>query len=403
MEGHQQGGSDREEDAGERGREGGLALGPTRQPDGGAGRPGHDRLKGLDATQVFCQGVGAHVAPLGVQVHGHRDHRGDAAAEGAVHAVSGGRRVPEDRSLDLVGAGSLEGAGAGQDLVERDAEAIDVRSRVHRPAALLDLLGSHVLRRPEPLAGAGQGLVLGAGGEAEVEHHGLAVRADHEVARLHVPVDDSQLVGGVQRQRDAFKEAQHPVNLGPGLGGDREDRGVLHARGADLGGQVRPRDEAHGDEGLLAVEVGIEDLGDGVVVDAREDLGLALEPSATGLGDESTLQELQRDAATQAVVHGFVDHPLPTLTQRAHDPKSTDSLAVDLARGALGLVVGGRSPAQVLRGDLGLRLRVALEVEAERAVRTRNHVVLEVLDEVQNGGIDGFFVFFQGRLALDPP
>jgi len=84
----------------------------------------------------------------------------------------------------------------------------------------------------------------------------------------------------------------------------------------------------------------------------------------------------------------------------AHDPVAPDPLAVRLVGLALGFLVRRRASTQELPGDLGLGFGVALEIEPEGAVRPLGHVVLEVLDEVQNGGVDDLFGVFQGQQAL---
>ena len=169
------------------------------------------------------------------------------------------------------------------------------------------------------------------------------------------------------------------------------------SRAADLRRQVRARHEPHGDVGLVPLEVGVEHLGDAVVVDASEDLGLPLEPSPAGLRDQAALEELEGDPAPEALVHGLENHALAALSERAHEAEASDPLPVEGRGGARRLLARGRPPPQELRGDLGLGLGVPLEVEAERSLHPLGHVVLEVLDEVQDRGVEVLFEVFQGR------
>src|SRR5207249_522783 len=86
-----------------------------------------------------------------------------------------------------------EGALPRQRLVERGAEAEDVRCRGHGPGAAL--LGGHVWRGPHRSA---QTSGSGATRDAEVEEHGAAAH-DDDVGRLDVEVDEAPLVGVHQR------------------------------------------------------------------------------------------------------------------------------------------------------------------------------------------------------------
>jgi len=95
------------------------------------------------------------------------------------------------------GRSAAEGHLAGEQLEQGDAEAVLVAGGDGLAAPLLR---RHIGRRAHRDADLRQLLArLEAGGEAEVHEHGLAVVAEHDVARLDVAVDDPFLVRVRQR------------------------------------------------------------------------------------------------------------------------------------------------------------------------------------------------------------
>ena len=119
------------------------------------------------------------------------------------------------------------GALAGQEAVEGGAEAVDVAGRAEPVERPRGLLGAHVGRRAErpsraasrrePLAEEGDAArspALGAGsaradglGQAPVDDQGLAVLAEHDVARLEVAVEHAPAVGVGDRVADVEEPA----------------------------------------------------------------------------------------------------------------------------------------------------------------------------------------------------
>jgi len=116
---------------------------------------------------------------------GHpRGHRGP----GPRHPRHFRRQVLAHHRLDV---GSCEGRVPGQHLVEDAGQGVLVAPAVHRsfPA---DLLRAHVGRSAQGHPRPGESRFVGAGfglGDAEVRQEGVA-RLQHDVGRLHVPVDD---------------------------------------------------------------------------------------------------------------------------------------------------------------------------------------------------------------------
>ena len=123
---------------------------------------------------------------------------------------------------------TARGSPAGEELEETGAEAVDVGPRIQRLPA--NLLRAHVPgrpgrpRRPPLLEGAG---------EPPVGHHGVPERADHDVPRLEIPMEDPP-----------------PVCVGDGLGRiDEVPHEAQALAGCRLAHDLReraPGEEAHG-------------------------------------------------------------------------------------------------------------------------------------------------------------
>ena len=109
---------------------------------------------------------------------------------------------------------SFERRGAGQELVEQDAQRIDVGARVDVEVVELGLLGRHVERCAEHhLMGGVQRLfgqrLMHRLGQAEVDHLGdrlVVIRRDQDVRGLQVAVDDAFLVSVLKRGADLDEE-----------------------------------------------------------------------------------------------------------------------------------------------------------------------------------------------------
>ena len=89
------------------------------------------------------------------------------------------------------------GVDAGEHLVEHDAEREDVGAVVERLSR--DLLGRHVARRAQQHARGRLHVRVAQPRDAEVHDLHAAVGEHHDVAGLHVAVDDAALVGRRER------------------------------------------------------------------------------------------------------------------------------------------------------------------------------------------------------------
>ena len=233
---------------------------------------------------------------------------------GLVRRLAGGRRLAGRLTIDLgdrgarpdrlgfaddaddVGgraAGQAIRQPAGEQLVEQDAERVDVRRRGHRLAA--DLLRARVFRRHQLQPRRGRRERLPAElrvqqlGDAEVEELGRAVGHHQHVGRLDVAVDDQVLVRVLDGGADLPKEPQPGRSVEPvrvAVVDDRLPLDVLHR-------EVRP---------AVRRAAAIEEAGDERMLEAGQDLPLVTEPPHDAVGVHPALEHLDRDALLERVV-----------------------------------------------------------------------------------------------------
>ena len=98
---------------------------------------------------------------------------------------------------------AVERALAGEELVEDEAERVDVAAR--RDLAAGELLGRHVGRR------AGADRFTGDAGEAEVGDADLAAAVEHDVRRLEIAMDDAALVRGGESGADLPRDLERAI------------------------------------------------------------------------------------------------------------------------------------------------------------------------------------------------
>jgi hypothetical protein len=225
---------------------------------------------------------------------------------------------------------ALEGLLAGQDLVEDDAEREDVGAVVD--VAGLDLLGSHVVRRPQQLSLHRQ--VRGVEpGDAEVGDLDLVVGGDQDVRRLDVAMDHAPRVGVVE----GLGDLRHQI-------ADESRREGLGALQQLL--EVGPLDVLHGDE-ADAVGAFVDHVVDGDDVRVREDAG-ALRFAHEAAAKLRQLVVLGREAGAKGLQrHQAADQRIARQVDDAHGPLADlleDLVAAELlgfGRGHRGLEEGG--------------------------------------------------------------
>ena len=244
-----------------------------------------------------------------------------------------------------------------QQLVEQDAEGVDVGGGGDDGAA--QLLRSGIVRRQRPLPlggdGGALGLVLEQLGDPEVEQLDHAVGADQDVARLDVAVHDQVAVGMRHRGQDVVEQREAPFDVeaalvavaGDGLPGDE----VEH--------QVRLPGRRH---------AGVDEARDVRVRQSRQDGAFALEPLAAGVAQHRPVQQLDGDEAADALVGA--PRP-PHAAAAALAEERLDHVAADhgaLERRRLGGRQLGDDAQRRLVEEMPLVGRVPLLQEADQAV-----------------------------------
>lgn len=205
-----------------------------------------------------------------------------------------------------------EGQPAGHHLVDGEAEGIDVGGRAGRGP--LDDLGREV--------GDGAKEVLGLSwreravdrlGHSKVGDLRDAGFVDDDVFGLDVAVDDTLLVGVLQRRRYLYAVAD---GLGFGhspLGFEELAQGIaVHV--------------FHDDEAAAFVDARIEHRDDVGMLKPGDDAGLAIEGSdgaGIGFGAERLAKELDRDPAAEALVLGEPDFGHAAGTKQAFEAVSS--------------------------------------------------------------------------------
>ena len=132
-------------------------------------------------------------------------------------------------------------------------------------------------------------------GEAEVEHLHRAVASDLDVGRLEVPVDDAEVMGGLDACGDLLRDAQRLVERYRPLDEAIREGRPLHQL-EDEGGDAAGCFEA-------------VDAPDVRMVEGRERSRLAFESGDTRrIGDERVRQDLEGDVTSK-----------PRVTRAIHD------------------------------------------------------------------------------------
>ena len=241
------------------------------------------------------------------------EHRPDGLRNRPCHTARQGRLLGEMLGHDGMDGRAGERRHAGQHLVHHARQRVEIGARVE-VAGAARLLGTHVRRRADDDAGAGElrRLRVGRPRDPEVRHQRAAVRREQDVLRLHVPVDHPVLVGVVQAARHVARDAErvfprkrtHPAQPLPQRlaldvrHGEPEDR-IAGRGGGDL---ARVVDRDH----MRMLQPGGEH-------------DLAEEPVAAERGRQLRAQHLERDRAVVAEVPREPDGGHATVPELALD------------------------------------------------------------------------------------
>ena len=248
-----------------------------------------------EARGAGLDGFAAEEAP---QVAGQGGRRGVAQPRVGIGAFAHDAvQVPGHRpALLRWRAGPASGIRSlGRPAMEREVEGAaqgeHVGGRADPPALAPDLLGGHVGGGAVDPQRGGEGGAAQFHGQPEVADIGrpaaLRVRVQEDVGGFEVPVDEHQLMGGL----DAFG------HLG------QEAHNLLHAQSPAGVGQGRAPHQLHGDPGGAFAAVHIEDLADVGVDQPALEAGFVHEPDQAAR--VHLPQHLQGDGPAQDHVPGF--------------------------------------------------------------------------------------------------
>ena len=112
---------------------------------------------------------------------------------------------------------AIEGPREGRDLVERDAERIQIAAPVRTITIAARLLRRHVLEGPDDPLGRRPAPGEKIADQTEVDQPGLAALIDDDVPGLDVPMHDALRVQVIEGARDLFHDfdrAIHPRRFG---------------------------------------------------------------------------------------------------------------------------------------------------------------------------------------------
>ena len=263
-----------------------------------------DGLAVEETIQILGQVARRVVAPGGIFLQALGDQGLQVLGEVGDDLAERLRLLQDELEEDTGEVQILERRDARQELVEDDAQTVDIRPPVE--GLPLGLLGREVGRGAADHPGPRQpGLPL-FHSEAEVDDEGMElarfVPGQEDVGGFQVAVDEAGPVGGVDRSRDVADEPQL----------DRERQ-----RLAQLA-QVLPVDVLHGDERPPLDFAHLVDLADVGVGDAGLGPGLAEETLCPVV--VVAVQELERHVAVEGGVEGLEDRAHPAFAEEQLDP-----------------------------------------------------------------------------------
>ena len=268
---------------------------------------GRDRDAPVDAAEIGFHLLRCLVA-LG-RVLGecaHDDHVEVARNVGALRR----RRFGHGREVlhrDLDGRVAAERDDAGEQLVEHDADGVQVRRLVDRRA--LGLFRGEVLGGPDDRAGF-RHLARARARDPEVGHLQASLGIDEHVVRLDVAMDDAVPVREPERGEDLAGVVDRELDRRGPAGDDQLlERATVEVLHRDVVGAL----------GLASVV----DRNDVRMREARRVLGLAAEALDELLvAGVALVQDLDRDATAEHLVFGEID-----VRHAAHAELALDAVA----------------------------------------------------------------------------
>ena len=215
----------------------GLRRAPAPGALGHADPPGANGTVFDESLQVGRHLAGGGIAVVRIAGDGLEDDRLQVAGNLGAELPRFGRVGPGDLPDQGSGVRFVVGGAAGQHLVQRQPQPVDVAADV---GVALELLGGHVSQRAADVAGAGH---VGGGrglGEAEVGDLHSPVSFDEQVGRLDVAMHGALAVGVVKRA------GRLPSHVGsgrpePSTPSGRPPAEEPPAQGLDGSGPGRPR------------------------------------------------------------------------------------------------------------------------------------------------------------------
>ena len=164
------------------------------QPAGGGG----DRLAFEVEAKVGGELGGARVAPAPFLLEAFGDDRANLPVDVAIPARQRlrGRGADELGDFEARQVGDRVGQAAGEQLLENDAEGVDIGADIDGGGSVFDLLRAHVHEGARDVTGFGvkrarhgRAVLLATG--VEIDHLRVAFGIDEDVSRLDVAVQDA--------------------------------------------------------------------------------------------------------------------------------------------------------------------------------------------------------------------
>ncbi len=190
---------------------------------------------------------------------------------------------------------ALERRPPRQHLVKDGAQRVDVGEGPDLPGAAAGLLRCHVAGRADQVARLRPaGRVVQVLGQAEVGDLGRAVGGEQDVGRLQIPVDDTALVGAMDR---AGQKGRSPGGVPGRL------RTAVETLGQAVAGH-----ELHREEGSALPGADLVDLDNVGVLEPGDQAGFGFEAGQRpGRRVRPVAQHLQGHDALEGEVAGLVD------------------------------------------------------------------------------------------------